>query len=377
MPKATPQPDVLVLGDHPSAHLAAALLAEGKVRTAIAPVPGEEHPDRLCTINPAFFELHPLLGSLKRKLDLQPTYGLQFLADERGTRSEFRSGSITAYVGSIKQVRDELAHAAHDAGTVAYKPRRLEINHLHEQGVDLTLDHTRLNPKLVLLAGPLDEPQRRLLGLPPEWETGVIHRVTILKLKGAKAFDGGVKPVIPMSLDLKGTLCWGWLLPGKGSVQVMVEQPLSEIERTPPATLLNHWIRVLIAQDVLKAEINPDLSAAISLDLPLAGALSQEGVANRTLLVGPAGGFYTACSEDLYPNCWSALFAVDTARKALKEKHLQDALQPYRQKWGSTLGDYLRGPQQNLRFLLPLVYRNKVMTTRLAEAILSGQSVVR
>ena len=71
------------------------------------------------------------------------------------------------------------------------------------------------------------------------------------------------------------------------------------------------------------------------------------------------------------------MYAVDVAKKALKERHVQDALQPYRQRWGSTLGDYLRGPQQNLRFLLPLVYRNAVMTARLTEAILSGKSVVR
>ena len=45
--------------------------------------------------------------------------------------------------------------------------------------------------------------------------------------------------------------------------------------------------------------------------------------------------------------------------------------------WRTTLGDYLRGPQQNLRFLLPLVYRNQVMTARLSESILMGKSVVR
>jgi hypothetical protein len=71
------------------------------------------------------------------------------------------------------------------------------------------------------------------------------------------------------------------------------------------------------------------------------------------------------------------MFAADAAKRALKERHVQDALQSSRQKWGATLGDYLRGPQQNLRFLLPLVYRNKMMTARLAEAILFGKSVVR
>jgi len=135
---------------------------------------------------------------------------------------------------------------------------------------------------------------------------------------------------------------------------------------------------VLRAHGMLKENLSDvDFTKAESVDLPFAGALAQEGVANRTLLIGPAGGFYTACGEDIYPNCWSAIFAADVAKKAVKERHLQDALRAYREKWGSTLGDYLRGPQQNLRFLLPLVYRNPVMTTRLSEAILTGASVVR
>jgi hypothetical protein len=113
------------------------------------------------------------------------------------------------------------------------------------------------------------------------------------------------------------------------------------------------------------------------MDLPLAGALAHEGLANRTLLVGPAGGFYSASGEDIYPNVWSGLFAAAAIKAAWKETHLQDALHPYRQKWRTTLGDYLRGPQQNLRFLLPLVYRNQVMTTRLSEAILLGKGMVR
>ena len=167
-----------------------------------------------------------------------------------------------------------------------------------------------------------------------------------------------------------------------------IGQPLTRVEGklkvTGAATYSAEFARprlayaALIQSTIANGRVSKiDLSAAQSIDLPLAQALSQENVANRTLLIGPAGGFYSACAEDVYPNCWSSIFAVDVAKKALGEKHLQDALQPYRHKWGSTLGDYLRGPQQNLRFLLPLVYRNPVMTARMAEAILSGASVVR
>src|SRR5205085_7495631 len=130
------------------------------------------------------------------------------------------------------------------------------------------------------------------------------------------------------------------------------EQPASLLGQLKPADLLEYWVDVLRKNGVLTAKANVPLDTAESMDLPLAGALAHEGVANRTLLVGPAGGFYSACSEDIYPNCWSAVYAADTMKKALKERHLQDALNGYRSAWRTTLGDYLRGPQQNLRSLL-------------------------
>jgi hypothetical protein len=180
-----------------------------------------------------------------------------------------------------------------------------------------------------------------------------------------------------MSLDLQGRLTWAWLLPCGNSVQLAVEQPVETLDKVKPVQLLAHWAAVLKRHNVLHPDADVPLDQAQSMDLPLAGALAHEGLANRTLLVGPAGGFYSASGEDIYPNVWSAVFAADALKKAWKEPHLQDALGPYRQKWRTTLGDYLRGPQQNLRFLLPLVYRNQVMTTRLAEAILLGKGMVR
>ena len=134
-----------------------------------------------------------------------------------------------------------------------------------------------------------------------------------------------------------------------------VEQPLAGAGSG--VVQMNGWVAVLQRHGLLGPKFTVDPAAVWTVDLPLAGALAHEGVANRTLLVGPAGGFYSACGEDVYPGCWSALFAADVLRKALRHEHLQDALADYRQVWRTTLGDYLRGPQQNLRLLLPLVYR--------------------
>ena len=371
------QLDVVVLGSHPAAHFAAALLAQTGITTRQLCTNAPEAPDRLVLINPRLFDLHKSLAGMKRKLDLTPIYGLQFLSDEPNVRSEYSGKSIAGYIGVYEQLRSEMRKLAEKEKVPVDTADDLQIQQPDENGLALQIDGKTLHPRLLMLAGAISAEQRRVLGMPESWDHGVLRRYTYLTLRGKKWVPADAKPVMPMSLDLAGKLCWGWLMRGQNMIQLAVEQPLDTTQQMPPHALLKHWITVLEKQRVLQPGAAEESDSAVSIDLPLAGALSQEGVANRTLLIGPAGGFYTACAEEIYPTCWSATFAVDVARKALKERHLQDALQEYRQKWGTTLGDYLRGPQQNLRFLLPLVYRNPVMTTRLAEAILHGKSVVR
>jgi flavin-dependent dehydrogenase len=382
MAKAAVEPDVLVVGSHPCAHFAATLLRQNSsLRVTRADVADEVLDDRLVVINPEFFELSPLLVPLKSKLDLTPFHGLKFLADDPATKSEFADNDVAAYVASSKSIRAAFAEMSADADvqTIAGKSN-LQINGVDEQGVHVRLDGKGVNPKLLIVACELPRDAERALGLQTHWENGVVHRYTYVKCKASKVplnCNSGGKPLTPMSLDLKGKLTWAWALCGPKDVQFAVEQPLDQAKTEPSVELLHHWLSVLEKHGAIKSAGTVDTKTAVSIDLPFAGALAQEGVANRALLIGPAGGFYTACAEEIYPACWSAIFAADIAKKALKEKHLQDALQAYRHKWGATLGDYLRGPQQNLRFLLPLVYRNKVMTARLAEAILYGKSVVR
>ena len=382
MAKAPIQPDVIVLGDHPCTYFAAALLKEAQPALHVlhATLPEEETFDRLVLLSPEFFNLHKSLAAAKRSLDLVPIYGLKFLADDPAQRSAHSGKEIAAYVAPFKQVHAAIVKLAEQMKVEFASPGQLEIHELDESGVQLSLDDRRMHPKLLILGGEIGAAEKKQLGLPPAWETEVLHRYTFLKLKGAKWIeapkDSG-RPLIPMSLDLRGELLWGWMLPGKGVVQIAVVQPADSVSTTQPVALLQHWVDVLARHGELKTPNGIDCSAAQWMNVPLAGALAHEPVANRTLLIGPAGGFFTACAEDIYPACWSATFAADVAKKALRERHLQDALQSYRHKWGSTLGDFLRGPQQNLRFLMPLIYRNPMMTLRMTEAILRGKSVVR
>jgi flavin-dependent dehydrogenase len=358
--------------------LCAALLKhKTKLRVLHSTLPNESWPDRLEIVNPELFDLHPLLDPLRRKVEMTAVYGLRFIADTSGVGSEHRSRSAMAHVAAYKSLRAAMIKLAESQAVEMVAPKALQIHRVDEQGIEVTVGKAELKPKMLVLGGLPTEPEARLLGLPDAWGPDVVHRYTFLKLPGTKWADLGMRPVIPMSLNLRDMLCWAWLIPGEKSMQIAVEQPVETLGRADPDELLAHWVNVLRTHQVLNGKAEVPLDQAQSIDLPLGGAMAHEGVANRTLLVGPAGGFYSATSEDMYPNCWSAVFAADAVKKALKEVHLQDALQPYRHKWRTTLGDYLRGPQQNLRFLLPLVYRNPVMTSRLTESILLGKSVVR
>ncbi len=376
--KQTAPVDVLILGDHPCAYLAGALLKQKtKLRVVQAALPNREPDDRLVSINPAFFELHPLLAGLKKSLATTCVHGLRFLSDSANTASEHRAKSLINLVARFSDVRDHLVAITDPEGVEFLHNLPVEIQRVDEHGVKLTVGKHAMYPRALIVAGHLPSEQKAKLNMPDSWGPDVVHRFTTVRSKAGRHFTCAGKMLMPMSLDLRGELCWGWLLPGDDEFQLLVEQPVEKATPTSGIQLLQHWVRVLQKHHVLGPKFELPISSVQTMDRPLAGALAHEGVANRTLLIGPAGGFYSACGEDIYPACWSAMFAADVLKKALKETHLQDALAPYRQKWRTTLGDYLRGPQQNLRFLLPLVYRNPTMTTRIAEAILLSKSVVR
>ncbi len=390
--KNTAPIDVLVVGDHPSAYLAAMLLKQkSDLRVVLAlPAADRANPhadDRLVTINPALFDLHPLITGLKAKLNLTNIFGLHFLSDQAETASEHRTKSTVTCVARYSDVRDAMARLfeSQHIEMIAAAPLSIQpsnslsssILQIDEHGLTVQIGKHTLNARALVLSEHAIGDEKKLLGLPASWEAEVMHRFTLARCKSGRHLNLSARTLMPMSLDLQGKLCWGWLLPGDGEFQLVVDQPLSQATTGSGAELLAHWVNVLKLHKILGPDFSVSTSAIQTSDRPLAGALAHEGVANRTLLIGPAGGFYSACGEEMYPSCWSALFAADVLKKALKEKHLQDALNPYRHKWRTTLGDYLRGPHQNLRFLLPLVYRNPAMTARIAEAILLSKSVVR
>src|SRR5678815_4819803 len=152
MAKGTNAVDVLVLGGHPSAFLASALLKnKTKFEVMHSCIPNEPSGDRLVLMNPAIFELHPLLGSLKRKIESAGLYGIRFLADEPPTASEFRSKSAVTCVTQLKDVRVAMLDLAKSEGVQLCNPKIVQIHRLDETGLDATIGKETVRAKACLL----------------------------------------------------------------------------------------------------------------------------------------------------------------------------------------------------------------------------------
>jgi flavin-dependent dehydrogenase len=140
----------------------------------------------------------------------------------------------------------------------------------------------------------------------------------------------------------------------------------------PPATdQLADLLKIAGDAGLLPAEAAPPPSPVSCL----AGvALEMEShVGKRCLLIGDAGGFVSAFSnEGIYAALRSGWLAVQTAARALAVPVSQDELATFSATWRADLADYLRMPNTDLALLLPMVFTNPQMARRLAHAFLLG-----
>jgi hypothetical protein len=108
--------DVLVVGDHPCAYLAGALLGQEPALRVAHVRQSQMAQERLVLINPALFALHKLLAPLQDKLDLQELYGVRFLADDPQTSSELRMASPMLVAARMLEVRDQFPRPGRVSG---------------------------------------------------------------------------------------------------------------------------------------------------------------------------------------------------------------------------------------------------------------------
>ena len=367
MAKPTKKPDgpaIVVIGDHPSAHVTALKLHALKTSCAACDPGTFDDAGRLVLLNSALAGLMPSLSDLVEALPGQAIEAVTFHAadGQSATTTDAFAKAPASSVVRLSDLTEELRQRV-DAVGIARTPGKVRVEAVDESGVHLVVGRSQLRPKLVVVSDRLESDAAQMLetqrssgslvvatyDVPPPAEAGRAHA----------------------ALDLDEAGSWGFLTSCGDLAQLAVYAPSSSA-----VDVLRALSTRLAAAGVLASE-SVDGRSVRTTPVKPAGALTHDVVARHALLCGPAGGFVSAVGEEAYPGCWSGVYAAGTAVKAAKEEHVQDALAAYRAAWGGTLGEYLQGPRDNMSFLLPLIFRNPVMTDRLAEALFRGKSLVR
>ena len=358
-------PSVVVIGDHPAAHVAALKLHQQKASVALADPQSIVNGDRLVHLNPDLFKLLPSLKDLAVHLDATELLAVRFhgeggsVADTTATFEKEASPLVVR----LDALRNALRRHVDEAG-IPRTSGKVAVGAVDESGVTLQLGRSAVKPRLVLVSDPLDDTSRDVLQAQRPTPRDVMATAAVEAPEDATQAHAG--------LGLAGGDGWGTLIAHAGVGQITVFAPAAKAGEA-----LSDFTERLVLGGVLPRGTSIDGRTVRTTPVALGGALERDAVARHTLLIGPAGGFESIIGEDVYPGAWSGVYAGTVAAKAAKAEHVQDALAAYRTAWGGTLGEYLQGPRQNLRFLLPLVFKNPVMTDRMADALFRGRSLVR
>lgn len=152
-------------------------------------------------------------------------------------------------------------------------------------------------------------------------------------------------------------------------------------ERDRASSSLVTLCRTAFEKGLVPNDLSSTAAGAPVFSSPASAGLDMEThVGKHTLVVGDAGGFVSAASnEGLYPAMWSAQLAAEVAAEALesakKGEPAQDHLMRFDSLWRMKMADYLRTPHTDIQFILPLIFSNQPMADRMAAAFFSGENI--
>jgi len=148
-------------------------------------------------------------------------------------------------------------------------------------------------------------------------------------------------------------------------------------ESTGVVQALVQLCKVAASKGLMPRDLSAQAAQTRPIRCPAGWALDMDThVAKHTLLVGDAGGFVAAASnEGIYPAMWSAKIAAEVIDKALGSPYSQDELMTFDTQWRMQIADHLRTPHTDIRFLLPLIFSNQAMADRMAAAFFFGENI--
>lgn len=148
-------------------------------------------------------------------------------------------------------------------------------------------------------------------------------------------------------------------------------------DRQDAVPTLIHVCKLAHDHGIISVDLAKRAAATKVVPSPASTALDMDShVGKHTLLIGDSGGFVAAASDEgIYPAMWSAQIAVEVVEAAFGSKYPQDELKTFDASWRIQMADYLRSPNTDTQFLLPLIFTNQAMANRMGAAFFSGENI--
>lgn len=364
--------DVAIVGAGPAGATAAGLLA-AKERS-VALIDTKERRDRQSCTGWLSGNVEEFLKALQLSNSDVGAVGIEDVTFFSADFSKSAKPNFTTppgYVVDRVLFDQRLTDVARTAGTVLFSGQSVTALDLGESHITATLASSdRIQADILILATGRNSPLIQYL----RTETGALQSAWY-----ACQVEGDVAPAqdkasvsIVLGLDSAGgygiAVCSG----NRASVGI---QSAAASQSIP--TALGHLCRVFYDQGVVSVDLSGSAPKQEAVMTPTAVAISMEThVAKRTLIIGDAGGFVSAMSgEGVMPAMWSARIAASLVNEALDSPSPQDVLMRFNTEWRTEMAEYLRLPNTELQYVVPLVFTNQPMADRMGEAFFCGKSI--
>jgi flavin-dependent dehydrogenase len=374
--------DVAVVGAGPAGATAAIYLAQQNRKVVL--IDRQTSPREAASVGWLNVRAAPVLAKLGvgvRPLLDQAFRDVTFYSEDFSRTARPNFADAPGYLIDRAQFDDALVKTAADNGVNVVEGNAVvDVKPMETEVVARLSDERTVSSRLLILATGRGSAVQDRLGFTQPARHGTIWTAQVDASlepgsdEAAPAKGAGPDPRVAVVLGLDRAGSFALSCVSRRGLAVVINW-LGEREETLP--VLAKMCQALFRHGVVPVDLSaaaPEASLAAS---PASAALDMDThVGKHTLLIGDAGGFVCAASnEGIYPAMWSAQIASDVIDAALDSDQSQDELMTFESKWRTTMADYLRSPNTDIQFLLPLIFSNQPMADRMGGAFFSGENI--
>ncbi len=364
--------DVVIVGAGPAGATAALLLAKKGLNVVL--VDAAKYPRKNICAGWLSAQAKPLierLGLTFAKLVAHPFESVSFHNADFSKSAVPKFDETPGYLVNRTAFDERLVAEAVQAGARFDDAKPVTDVSLGETSVSVTVaDGSRIQARLLVMAAGRSTGLLERLRLSP----GAIPSGCWAVRFGAENIKTKNQPHVSIILGLDDAGGFGIVAVADGRATVSVQTAADKSTVVGTITLL---CKRAVEHGILDVDLSHEAARASVVTTPAAVALAMEThVAKRTLIIGDAGGFVSATSgEGIYPAMWSARVASEIIEAALKSPSPQDVLMEFNTQWRTEMAEYLRPPNTDTQYILPLVFSNQPMADRMGSAFFSGENI--